>query len=87
MIKSITIILVDSDTSLGINTDTLKAEVKRCGSVVDALRYIAYIIDIGDGGIEHEGCIIPDLRNIARLLESGTITEKAFWMMVDPSDP
>ena len=73
--------IVDSIGPFGLNANALIEAVEEQGSPSKALRYYADLIATGDGGVDHEDCIVPDLRAFASWLEEGFVNEKAFWAM------
>ena len=79
--------MIDSESPIGISINALKNTAARMGGLPQALNHFADIVDVGDGGVDHEGCIVPDLRFYADLLANGTINEQTFWQMLGVQDP
>lgn len=75
--------IVDSTGPCGLNEKVLRQAIEQEGSVSAALFYLAELIDVGDGGVDNEHCIVPIVRGFASWLDEGLITENAFWEMCE----
>lgn len=73
--------IVDSNGPCGLNEIALRQAIAQEGSLPKALYYLAHLVDVGDGGVDNEHCIVPMVRDFALWLEQGLITDQAFYDM------
>ncbi len=61
-------LFLDTDSPIGVSQEMIDAFMARGLALSEALHAIAELVEIGDGGVDSEFCLVPEIHALANML-------------------
>lgn len=62
-------ILLDTNSPHGVSEEALQLYMLQGLTLAEALHAIAEVVEVGDGGVDSEFCLVPDIHALADAVE------------------